>query len=84
MVSTNIDVNDGLTKGAKGTVTNIIMDQNQQKIQVILVQFDNEAIGEDAKKESKYKHINKNAVPIVEIEVSFPVKGATLFNVTRK
>ena len=84
MVTTNNDVSDGLTNGARGTVTNIIMDQNQQKIQAILVQFDNEAIGEDAKKESKYKHIKKDAVPIVESEVSFPVKGATSFNVTRR
>ena len=50
MVTKNIDVSDGLTNGARGTVTNIITDQNQQKIQAILVQFDNQAIGEDAKK----------------------------------
>ena len=84
MVTNNIDVSDGLTNGARGTVTNIITDQNQQKIQAILVQFDNQAIGEDAKKKSKYKHINKDAVPIVQSEVSFPVKGATSFNVTRR
>ena len=84
MVTNNIDVNDGLTNGARGTVTNIITDQNQQKIQAILVQFDNQAIGEDAKKKSKYKHINKDAVPIVQSEVSFPVKGASSFNVTRR
>ena len=56
MVTNNIDVSGGLTNGARGTVTNIITDQNQQKIQAILVQFDNQAIGEDAKKKSKYKH----------------------------
>ena len=84
MVTDNIDVSDGLTNGARGTVTNIITDQNQQKIQAILVQFENQAIGADAKKKSKYKHINKDAVPIVQSEVSFPVKGATSFNVTRR
>ena len=84
MVTSNIDVSDGLTNGARGTITNIITHENQQKIQAILVQFDNEAIGEEAKKNSKYKNINKNAVPIVESEVSFPVKGATSFNVTRR
>ena len=82
MVTTNINVSDGLTNGARGTVTNIIRDENLQKIQAILVQFDNETIGEDAKKGSKYKHINKDSVPIVESEVSFPVKGATSFNAT--
>ena len=82
MVTTNINVSDELTNGARGTVTNIIRDENPQKIQAILVQFDNETIGEDAKKGSKYKHINKDSVPIVESKVSFPVKGATSFNAT--
>ena len=84
MVTNNIDVSNGLTNGARGTVTNIITDQNQQKIQAILVQFGNEAIGEDAKKKSKYKHINKDTVLIVESEVSFPVKGTKSFNVNRR
>ena len=66
MVTNNIVVSDWLTNGARGTVTNIIKDQNQQKIQAILVQFENQAIGEDAKKKSKYKHINKDAVLIVQ------------------
>ena len=51
MVTNSIDVSDGLTNGARGTVTNIITDQNQQKIQAILVQFDNQAIGGICKEE---------------------------------
>ena len=31
-----------------------------------------------------YKHINKDAVPIEEMQVSFPVKGASLFHATRR
>ena len=59
MVTSNIDVTDGLTNEARETVTNIITDQNQQNIQAIMAQFDNEAIGEDAKKESKYNTSTK-------------------------
>ena len=84
MVTNNIDVSDTLTNEARGTVTNIITDQNQQKNEAILVQFENQAIGEDAKKKSKYKHINKDSVPFVQSEVPFPVKGAISFNVTRR
>ena len=36
------------------------------------------------KKTSMYKHINKNVVPIEEIQVSFPVKGASSFHATRR
>ena len=49
-----------------------------------MVQFENQAIGEDTKKKSKYKHINKDAVPIVQSEFSFPLKNATSFIVTRR
>ena len=66
-----------------GSVSNIIIDKQKQKIQVVLVQFDNETIGEDTRKTSMYKHINKDAVPIEEIQVSFPVKGASSFHATR-
>ena len=31
-----------------------------------------------------YKHINKNTVPIEEIQVSFPVKGASSFHAMRQ
>ena len=52
-LTTNIDVSDTLTNGAMGSVSNIIIDKYKQKIQVVLVQFDNETIGEDTKK-NKY------------------------------
>ena len=83
-LTTNIDVSDSLTNGAMGSVSNIIIDKHKQKIQAVLVQFDNETIGEETKKTSMYKHINKNAVPIEEMQVSFPVKGASSFHPTRR
>ena len=39
-LTTNIDVSDGLTNGAMGSVSHIIIDKHKQKIQAILVQFD--------------------------------------------
>ena len=49
MLTTNIDVSDGLTNGAMGTVTNVVKDQHTSKIKAILINFDHETIGEDSK-----------------------------------
>ena len=72
MITTNIDVSDGLTNGAMGFVTNLIPDQKIGHIVVVLVMFDHDSIGQDAKRTSIYKHVNKNSVPILQIQVSFP------------
>ena len=34
-----------------GSVSNIIIDEQKQKIKAVLIKFDNETIGEDAKKQ---------------------------------
>ena len=39
MITTNIDVTDGLTNSAMGTVTNVVTDQTTGKVSVILVAF---------------------------------------------
>ena len=39
MITTDIDVTDGLANGAMGTVTNVVIDQTTGKISVILVGF---------------------------------------------
>ena len=31
MIATNIDVTDGLTNGAMGTVTNVVIDKKQER-----------------------------------------------------
>ena len=41
MITTNIDVSDGLTNGSMGFVPNIVMDTLSQDIKAILVVFDN-------------------------------------------
>ena len=52
MITTNIDVSDGLTNGAMGFVSNIVMDTLSQDIKAILVVFDNSDVGEDARPRS--------------------------------
>ena len=37
MITTNIDVTDGLTNGAMGTVTNVLIDETTGKMSTILV-----------------------------------------------
>ena len=37
MITTNIDVTDGLTNGAMGTVTNVVIDETTGMISTILV-----------------------------------------------
>ena len=84
MITTNIDVGDGLTNGAMGFVSNIIMDRLSQDIKAILVVFDNSDVGKDARLRSLYKHINANAVPIEHGQKSFQLKDKKSCQITRK
>ena len=72
MLTANIDVGDRLTNGAMGTVTGVVLKANNT-LNIILVKFDNDKIGCDAKIQSKYKHIDTDSVPIQKIQVSFSV-----------
>ena len=45
MITTNIDVTDGLTNGAMGTVTNVVIDDRTGKMSTILVSFDSKQVG---------------------------------------
>ena len=58
MITTNIDVADGLTNGAMGTVTNVIIDQTTGKMSVILVAFDSEHVGQETRHTSVYNTIH--------------------------
>ena len=73
MMTTNIDVNDGLTHGAMGTVTNVVIDQKTGKTDVILVAFDSKHVGQETRYTSVYNSINQNAVPIRQTQATFPV-----------
>ena len=83
MITTNIDLTDGLTIGAKGTVTNVVIDQTTGKMSVVLVAFDSEHVGQEARYTSVYNSINQNAVPIHQTQATFPVDKKASFQATR-
>ena len=73
MITMNIDVADGLTNGAIGTVTNVVIDQTTGKMSVILVAFDSEHVGQETSHTSVYNSIHQNAVPIHRTQATFPI-----------
>ena len=77
MLKTNIDVGDGLTNGAMGTVSAVILNRNR-RIHVVLVVFDSEKVGVYAKGNSQYKHIDSCAVPVQRIEVSLMLNTVSM------
>ena len=85
MITTNIDVTDGLTNGAMGTVTNLAIDDRTGKISTILVSFDSKHVGQEAMHASIYKSTNPNAVPIYQTQATFPIdkKKKTSYQATR-
>ena len=74
MVTTNIDITDGLTNGAMGTVTNVVIDERTGKMITILVLFDSKHVGQEAMHTSVYKSTNQNAVPIYQTQATFPIQ----------
>ena len=83
MITMNIDVADGLTNGAMGTVTNVIIDQTTGKMSVILVAFDSEHVGQETRHTSVYNSIHKNGVPIHRTQATFTIDKKASFQATR-
>ena len=73
MITTNIDVADGLTNGAMGTVTNVVIDQTTGKMSVILVAFNSELVGQETRHTCVYNSIHQNAVSIHCTQALFPI-----------
>ena len=73
MITTDIDVNDGLTNGAMGTVTNVVIDERTGMMICILVAFDSKHVGQEVIHTSAYKNQNQNAVPIYKTQATFPI-----------
>ena len=73
MITTNINVTDGLTNGAMGTVTNVVIDKRTGKMSTILGSFDSKDVGQEAMHTSVYKSTNPNAVPIYQTQATFPI-----------
>ena len=76
-----IDVAEGLTNGAMGTVTNVVIDQTTGNMSVILVPFDSEHVGQETRHTSVYNSIHQNAVP-VHCTQTFPIDKKASFQAT--
>ena len=74
MLTTNVDVSDGLVNGARGEVVHIVTN-NSSEVTSILVKFDNSRVGLKAIQTSPYRARFANAVPLSKHEVVFFAKG---------
>ena len=81
MLTTNVDVADGLVNGARGEVVHVVV--NDGKVTKVLVQFDHPDVGLKAIQSSAYHSAFPQAVPIVKHEVKFPAHGRRGAEVTR-
>ena len=82
MITTNINVTDGLTNGAMGTVTNVVNDERTGKMSTILVSFDTKHVGQEAMHTSVHKSTNQNAVPIYQTQATFPIYKKASYQAT--
>ena len=83
MLTTNIDVSDGIPNGAMGTVKYVITEEITKRVKAILMELDNTDVGQEAKSKSLYKHINIKAVPRFKTQAIFPVNGKTSFQASQ-
>ena len=83
MITTNINVTDGLTNGAMGTVTNVVNDERTGKMNTILVSFDSKHVGQEAVHTSVHKSTNQNVVPIYQTQATFPIHRKASYQATR-
>ena len=81
MLTHNIDVTDGLTNGAMGTVTHV--QANNGEVTSIFVKFDHNQVGTMARRNSATNHICKDSVSIHRIQATFFIQGKKSAEVTR-
>ena len=82
MLVSNIDVCDGLSNGATGTVSHIVVLAD--RVITILVEFDNPKVGVKAKRLSHYRENHPNAVPVNRHEIAFGIGRRKCINATRR
>ena len=69
MLTTNVDVSDGLVNGARGEVVHIVTNDNMHDVTTVLVKFDCVKVGQKAHQASRFSGIYPNAVPVSKVEV---------------
>ena len=83
MLTTNVDVTDGLVNGARGPREVVHVVSHDGKVVKILVKFDHPDVGLKAVQSSPYHSTFPHAVPIGKHEVKFPAQGRRGAEVTR-
>ena len=81
MLTTNVDVADGLVNGARGEIVDIVMAAG--KVTHILVNFDHPNVGVKARQGSQFLQTFPTAVPLVKHEAIFKAKGKRGSEITR-
>ena len=81
MLTTNVDVADGLVNGTRGEVVHVVCVDG--KVVKVLVKFDHPDVGLKAAQSSPYRSTFQCAVPISKHEVKFPAQGRRGAEVTR-
>ena len=74
MLTTNVDVADGLVNGARGQVVHVVTNNNNA-VTSVLVKFDNNRVGLKSIQTSPQRARFPNAVPLNKYEVVFFAKG---------
>ena len=82
MLTTNIDVSDGLVNGARGEVVHIV-SSNNDTVTHILVKFDHPNVGIKAKQISQFRQRYPTAVPLKKHEAVFLAEGKRGSEITR-
>jgi hypothetical protein len=87
MLTRNLDVADGLSNGAQGTLTGILKNANSDQVKVLMVKFDTERIGHETRIRSKYdlNPFPNYSTPVERTEASFSLsKTKKNVSATRK
>ena len=71
IITTNIDVSDGLVNGSTGHVIQVISNQNS--VNCILVKLESKNAGVESKRTNQYRQTFPGTVAIVRQEVHFPI-----------
>ena len=74
MLTTNVDVSDGLVNGARGEVVHVVTN-NSSEVTNVLVKFDNNRVGLKSIQTSPHRVRFPCAVPLSKYEVVFFAKG---------
>ena len=79
MLTTNVDVSDGLVNGE---VVHVVTNSNDE-VTCVLVKFDNSTVGCKSIQTSPYRSGYPHAVPLAKYEVVFFAKGKRGSEITR-